>query len=52
MYDTILSPLTLGGVTLKNRVIFAPTTLGLRGEALADKLQRIASGRLRDDHFG
>lgn len=44
MYDTILSPLTLGGVTLKNRVIFAPTTLGLRGEALADKLQRIASG--------
>lgn len=28
MYDTILSPLTLGGVTLKNRVIFAPTTLG------------------------
>lgn len=29
MYETIASPLALGGVRLKNRIVFAPTTLGL-----------------------
>lgn len=28
MYETIGSPVTLGNVTLKNRIVFAPTTLG------------------------
>jgi 2,4-dienoyl-CoA reductase-like NADH-dependent reductase (Old Yellow Enzyme family) len=27
MYETINSPLNYGGLTLKNRIIFAPTTL-------------------------
>ena len=30
MYDTILSPIDYGGMQLKNRIIFAPTTFGLR----------------------
>lgn len=29
MYETINSPLNYGGLSLKNRIIFAPTTLGL-----------------------
>lgn len=29
MYETILSPLNYGGLSLKNRIIFAPTSLGL-----------------------
>ena len=29
MYETILSPMNYGGLTLKNRIIFAPTTMGL-----------------------
>lgn len=33
-----------GGIRLKNRIIFAPTTLGLKGEAYQAKLQEIARG--------
>mgnify|MGYP002970140498 CR=1 FL=1 len=32
MYDTILSPIDYGGLQLKNRIIFAPTTFGLSDE--------------------
>src|SRR5699024_5579885 len=44
MYETIRSPLNYGGLTLKNRIIFAPTSLGLsRGETL-QRLPKIAAG--------
>lgn len=33
MYETIASPVNYGGIRLKNRIIFAPTTLGLKGDA-------------------
>ena len=36
MYETINSPLNYGGLTLKNRIIFAPTTLGLPREELVE----------------
>ena len=29
MYETIFSPVNYGGLELKNRIIFAPTTFGL-----------------------
>ena len=32
MYETILSPINYGGLQLKNRIIFAPTTFGLSDE--------------------
>lgn len=44
MYETIFSPVNLGGLVLKNRIIFAPTTLGLGGEALEEKIRKIAAG--------
>lgn len=44
MYDTIKSPLNYGGITLKNRIIFAPTSQGLPLEALVNRLKIIASG--------
>ena len=44
MYETIASPVNYGGIRLKNRIIFAPTTLGLKGEAYQAKLQEIARG--------
>ena len=30
MYEVLTSPLDYGGIRHKNRIIFAPTTLGLR----------------------
>lgn len=44
MYETINSPLNYGGLTLKNRIIFAPTTLGLPWEEQVERLRRIAAG--------
>lgn len=44
MHETIFKPLTLGGVTLKNRIIFAPTTFGLPAPEYEAKLEAIASG--------
>ena len=46
MHDTesLLQPFTFGSVTLKNRIIFAPTTMGLRGEEYYRKLEDIAAG--------
>ena len=44
MYDTIKSPISYGRMELKNRIIFAPTTLGLRGDEFFQKLEDIAAG--------
>lgn len=40
MYDITSSPFDYGGLTLKNRIIFSPTTLGLSEEAQAARLER------------
>ena len=40
MYETIASPVNYGGLTLKNRIIFAPTTLGLKKDAYREKSVR------------
>lgn len=37
-------PFTLGSCTLKNRIVFAPTSLGLKKEEAAQKLLSIAEG--------
>ena len=44
MYETIISPFTIGSVTLKNRIIFAPTSMGLKEEEYLEKLGAIARG--------
>ena len=44
MYQMINSPLNYGGLTLKNRVIFAPTSLGLPREEMVERLRTIAAG--------
>ena len=44
MYETINSPLNYGGLTLKNRIIFAPTSLGLSQEEQLERLRKIAAG--------
>ena len=43
-YETIASPVNLGGLVLKNRIIFAPTSFGLPEERLLERLRRIAAG--------
>ena len=42
MYETILSPINYGGMQLKNRIIFAPTTFGLSDEEYFAKIRAIA----------
>lgn len=44
MYNAINAPLTLHGLTLKNRLVFAPTTMGLKEDEYFAKLQAIAAG--------
>ena len=44
MYETINSPVDYGGLTLKNRIIFAPTSMGLPGDELIARLRAIAKG--------
>ena len=44
MYDTILSPIDYGGMQLKNRIIFAPTTFGLSDEEYLAEMERLAKG--------
>lgn len=44
MYETLSSPINLGTVTLKNRIIFAPTTMGLPQEEYFEKLRQLAAG--------
>jgi 2,4-dienoyl-CoA reductase (NADPH2) len=41
MYDTILSPIDYGGMQLKNRIIFAPTTFGLSDEEYLAEMERL-----------
>lgn len=44
MYEAIGRPLELGNLQLKNRVVFAPTTLGLSEPEQEALLRRIAAG--------
>ena len=44
MYETILSPVDYGGMQLKNRILFAPTTFGLSDEEYLAKIRSIAEG--------
>ena len=44
MYEAIGRPLELGNLRLKNRVVFAPTTLGLSEPEQEALLRRIAAG--------
>lgn len=44
MYETINSPFNLGGIELKNRIIFAPTTMGLQKDEYYKKIDEIAKG--------
>ena len=43
-YETIGSPVTLGGLQLKNKIIFAPTTMGLKHDEYLRRLEEIAAG--------
>ena len=42
--NTIGSPISYGGLLLKNRIIFAPTTMGLRQKEYFEKIRQIAAG--------
>ena len=44
MYETIQTPFNYGGLTLKNRIIFAPTTFGLSDEEYLARIRSIAEG--------
>ena len=44
MYESLKQPVNYGGLTLKNPILFAPTTFGLPQEELAARLGRIAAG--------
>ena len=41
MYETICSPLNYGGLTLKNRIVFAPSSLGLPQEELVERMKGV-----------
>ena len=43
-FDYIGKPVFIGNVELKNRIIFAPTTMGLRKEEYYKKIEAIAKG--------
>lgn len=43
-YEAICRPINYGGITLKNRIIFAPTTMGLRQGEYFDRIRAIAAG--------
>ena len=44
MYELLSSPVDYGGLTLKNRIIFSPTTLGVSEDEQVERLARIAAG--------
>lgn len=44
MHEMIFSPVSYGGLTLKNRIIFAPTSFGLKEEEYIEKIRQIAAG--------
>ena len=48
MYETILSPVDYGGLRLKNRILFAPTTFGLSDEETLAKYRALAEGGCAD----
>ena len=43
-YAKMFTPISLGGLVLKNRIVFAPTSLGMRQEEEIKKLSAIAQG--------
>lgn len=45
MYERIQQPIKIGNTTLKNRMVFAPTSMGLKEEEYIEKLSQIARGR-------
>ena len=44
MYDFMKSPIQIGNLKLKNRIIFAPTTMGLKFEDYKKRIEGIAKG--------
>lgn len=44
MYPTINSPINYGGLRLKNRIIFAPTSMGVSTDEWLERLQTLARG--------
>lgn len=44
MYEILNTPVNYGGLELKNRVIFAPTSLGVSQEEQLERLRAIAAG--------
>ena len=45
MKHACLDPIVIGGCEFKNRIFFAPTTLGLKAEEKTLKLKAIAAGQ-------
>ena len=43
-FESVLSPINYGGCHLKNRIIFAPTSMGLKNDAYLDRIRQLASG--------
>ena len=43
-YEEITKPVNYGGITLKNRILFAPTTMGLGQKEYFEKIREIAAG--------
>ena len=43
-YESVLSPINYGGCQLKNRIIFAPTTMGMKNEEYFAKIKELARG--------
>ena len=44
MYESIRTPVNYGGLILKNRILFSPTSLGVSQEDQIARLRRIAQG--------
>ena len=44
LYEAINTPVNYGGITLKNPIIFAPTTMGLRQKEYFERIRQIAAG--------
>lgn len=44
MYETLCSPVDYGGLTLKNRIIFAPTSMGLPRDQMLARMEALAAG--------
>lgn len=44
MYETLCSPVDYGGLPLKNRILFAPTSMGLPRQQLLERMRAIAAG--------